>query len=171
MSASLDSKNPDDPEKPLFIFHRRYLKDASFESYGVPTDHTTEPIIAINTKVSGSMGDNLVEVVLSVMVTAEYDFAIKFIAEIDYAGLFAVETANEDDAVWFIYVTAPELLFVHGQRIIADLVRDGGFPQLQLAAPDFATAWKIKAASRPDIDLDLDLSQDTILPTVSTQPP
>ncbi len=109
----------------VFKFHSRYLKDASFENYGAPLQTENEPEININTQVSGVSSDNL----------------------------FEITSVAEDELYWFLYVTAPDLLFVHAQRVIADLIRDGGFPNLSLATPDFATIWKLKSNDPKNADL------------------
>ena len=86
-----------------------------------------EPEITINTRVGGSVAENLYEIELRVMVTCETNLKIQFIAEVTYAGLFEVNSADEDQMAHFIYIVAPELLFVHAQRVIMDMARDGGF--------------------------------------------
>lgn len=140
-------------QQPLFQFHSRYLKDSSFERHNPPSEQ--EPEITINTKVGGSVTDNLYEIELRVMVTCEVNLKIQFIAEVTYAGLFEVQSADEDQMAHFIYIAAPELLFVHAQRVMMDMVRDGGFPALSLATPDFESAWRLEAANQQHIELDL----------------
>ena len=145
-------------QQPLFRFHSRYLKDSSFERHNPPSEQ--DPEITINTKVGGSVADNLYEIELRVMVTCEANLKIQFIAEVTYAGLFEAQSADEDQMTHFIYIAAPEMLFVHAQRVMMDMARDGGFPALSLATPDFETAWKLKAADTENISLDLPAKQE-----------
>ena len=145
-------------QQPLFQFHSRYLKDSSFERHNPPSEQ--EPEITINTKVGGSVADNLYEIELRVMVTCEANLKIQFIAEVTYAGLFEVQSADEDQMIHFIYIAAPEMLFVHAQRVMMDMARDGGFPALSLATPDFETAWRLKAVDMENVNLDLPAEQE-----------
>lgn len=149
-------KPPHTPKpKPVFKFHSRYLKDVSLENHDTPLTTDTPPKTDIGVRVGGRAADALYEIELVTTVKATVDSHIQFLAEVTYAGLFEIIDVDVDQSSRFLYVEAPEILFVHAQRIIADLVRDGGFPALSLATPDFHTAWKLKAGQTGNVQMEI----------------
>jgi len=151
----MDETLSSETSKPLFRLHSRYLKDASFENFSAPRIDLREPNISVDVQVGGQQSDNLFEIVTDITVTATLARNVQFVAEVSYAGLVEVSHASVDDAVWFIYVETPALLFVHAQRVIADLARDGGFPALSLATPNFEQIWKLKARQMTNVTMEI----------------
>src|SRR3546814_7122362 len=60
-----------------------------------------------------------------------------FVIELQYAGLFGIRNVPEDQLQHFFLAEAPRILFPFARRVVADAVRDGGFPPLLLEPIDF----------------------------------
>ena len=118
----------------------RYLLDLSFENPGAPGSFSvTDPEIGIDVQLNGrqSQDQNLHEIVLTLTVTARHDSMVLWLAEVSYVGLFEIPDVEEAAGRRFLFVEAPALLFPWADRIIADVVRDGGLSTLNLSPPDF----------------------------------
>jgi preprotein translocase subunit SecB len=122
----------------------QYVKDLSFENPNAPAVYQWQgqPQIDVQFNINvDAVGDDAHEVVLLVRVKAAAADKTAFQVEIAYAGLFAVRNVAEDDLRPFMLAEAPRLLFPFARRVIADTVRDGGFPQLMLDPIDFAALY------------------------------
>ena len=84
-----------------------------------------------------SVGDNLYEVTLKIDVTSKTDQGTSFVIDLKYAGLFGVRNVPDDQLQPFFLAEAPRILFPFARRVVADAVRDGGFPPLLLEPIDF----------------------------------
>lgn len=60
-----------------------------------------------------------------------------FLLELSYGGVFLVENVPEDRIHPFLLIECPKVLFPFIRRIVSDVTRDGGFPQLNLDMVDF----------------------------------
>jgi preprotein translocase subunit SecB len=78
---------------------------------------------------------------LKVEVRAQADEGTTFQIELLYAGLFGIRNVSEEQLHPFLYAEAPRLLFPFARRVIADVVRDGGFPPLVLDPIDFGAMY------------------------------
>ena len=56
--------------------------------------------------------------------------------------MFAVSGFSDEDHQKALMIECPRLLFPFARRVIADTVRDGGFPQLMLGAIDFVQLYR-----------------------------
>ena len=120
------------------MLHSRYIKDFSFENPGAPYAlGRTDPRIDVTVEVDGEQRKALHEVVLAFTVTASFENEIIFLIDLKYAGLFEILNLEGNARTHFIFVEAPRMLFPFIERIIADVVRDGGMMPLNLTPPDF----------------------------------
>ena len=65
--------------------------------------------------------------------------------ELLYAGLFAIRNVPEEQLHPFLFAEAPRLLFPFARRVIADVIRDGGFPPLLIDPIDFGAMYLAQA--------------------------
>lgn len=118
----------------------QYVKDLSFENPSSPAVYqwqsTPQLDVQFNIGADG-VGEGLFEVVLKIDVTSKSDEGTAFIVDLKYAGLFGVRNVPEDQLQPFFLAEAPRILFPFARRVIADCVRDGGFPPLLLEPIDF----------------------------------
>ena len=118
----------------------QYAKDLSFENPNAPAVYQWQgqPQIDVQFNINAStVGDDVHEVVIHINVVAKAADKIAFQVELDYAGLFALRNIPEDQLQPFLLAEAPRLLFPFARRLVADVVRDGGFPPLMLEPIDF----------------------------------
>lgn len=118
----------------------QYVKDLSFENPNAPASlqSTEAPRIEVNVAVNAKRaGDNVFEVELKISAKATAGDTTAFVIEVLYAGLFALTNVPDDALEPFLIIEAPRIIFPFARRIVADSVRDGGFPPLMLDPIDF----------------------------------
>jgi preprotein translocase subunit SecB len=133
----------------------QYVKDLSFENPNAPGiyQNTNAPQIDVQFNIGASqVGDEVHEVVLKIDVKAEVDGQVAFIVDFSYAGLFGLRNVPAEAVQPFLLGEAPRLLFPFARRIIADAIRDGGYPPLMLEPIDFNGLYIQQAAARAQGD-------------------
>lgn len=118
----------------------QYVKDLSFENPSSPGIYQsqTAPRIDVQFNIGATqVGDDVHEVVLKIDARSDAGDQVAFVVELAYAGLFALNNIPEDQVQPFLLGEAPRILFPFARRILADAVRDGGFPPLMLEPIDF----------------------------------
>jgi preprotein translocase subunit SecB len=119
----------------------QYVKDLSFENPNAPASLQMQgqPKIEINVNVNARAGgQDMYEVELKIDASARApDNGLAFQVELLYAGLFRLTGAPQEAIEPFLVVEAPRILFPFARRVVADAVRDGGFPPLMLEPIDF----------------------------------
>jgi preprotein translocase subunit SecB len=119
----------------------QYVKDLSFESPGAPQTLQgpgENPQLQVGVNVNaGPRGEDVYEVVLNFEAHAKSDAGVIYNVELAYAGLFRLSNIPEDMLQPLLFVDCPTLLFPFVRRVLADVVRDGGFPPLMLDPIDF----------------------------------
>ncbi len=129
----------------------QYVKDVSFENPNAPAvfQWQGQPHIDVGFSINAStVGDEVHEVVLHVEVKARSADRTAFQIELAYAGLFGIRNVPEADMQPFLLAEAPRILFPFARRVVADLVRDGGFPPLLLEPIDFAALYAQQAEAQ-----------------------
>ena len=120
----------------------QYVKDLSFENPNAPAvfQWQGQPQIDVNFNIGNTqVGDDVHEVSLKVNVLAKSADKTVFQVELVYAGLFGIRNIPEDQMAPILLAQAPTMLFPFARRILANAVRDGGFPPLMLDPIDFGT--------------------------------
>ncbi len=126
----------------------QYVKDLSFENPNAPAVYQWQgqPQIDIQFNIaSGQVGEDAYEVILKVEAKAVAADKVAFQVELSYAGLFALRNIPEDQLQPFLLAEAPRILFPFARRVLADAVRDGGFPPLLLEPIDFGQLYVAQA--------------------------
>jgi preprotein translocase subunit SecB len=119
----------------------QYVKDLSFENPNAPGifQNPTAPAIDVQFNIgTAQVGEEAHEVLLKIDVKADADGQTAFIVDLTYAGLFGLRNVPAEAIQPFLLGEAPRLLFPFARRVLADCVRDGGFPPLLLEPIDFA---------------------------------
>ena len=127
---------------PMLSVLAQYTKDQSFENPNAPDSlrsGLSAPEIQINIEIGRQMleGDNI-EVTLMLKAEAKRGDKIAFIAELEYAGLFAFAGVSAEEIQPLIMIECPRLLFPFSRQIMAEMTQNGGFPPIMLEPPDFA---------------------------------
>lgn len=133
----------------------QYTKDLSFENPNAPASlqMQSQPKIEIHVNVHArSGGEDMYEVELKIDASARNVEAdqLAFKLELVYAGLFRLTGAPQEAIEPFLIVEAPRILFPFARRVVADAVRDGGFPPLMLDNIDFGGLYLQQLEARGD---------------------
>jgi preprotein translocase subunit SecB len=118
----------------------QYVKDMSFENPNAPNVYnwTEQPRLDVQFNIgTQQVAEDMHESALKIEVTAETGQGVAFKLELLYGGLFGMRNVPDESVQPFLLAEAPRLLFPFARRIVADAVRDGGFPPLVLEPIDF----------------------------------
>ena len=118
----------------------QYVKDFSFENPNAPAayQYVSAPQIDVQFNIGTQpVGDNLHETAIKIDISCRHDEGQAYVIDLTYAGLFGVRNVPDDQSHAFLLAEAPRILFPFARRVIADAVRDGGFPPLLLEPIDF----------------------------------
>lgn len=127
----------------------QYTKDLSFESPNAPNISLPQgqaPALNVQINVNArplSNTDYVVE--LAIEGKAEFEQKVLFAVELVYGGVFRIQNVPEESIHPVVLIECPRLLFPFARQIIADTVRDGGFPPLMLDPVDFAALYRQRA--------------------------
>ncbi len=131
---------------PMLSILAQYTKDQSFENPHAPESLRSgleAPAININIEIGRQMmDDDNVEVTLMLRAEARRGENVAFIAELEYAGLFAFQGINVEQIQPMILIECPRLLFPFARQIMAEMTQNGGFPPIMLEPPDFAAMFR-----------------------------
>jgi preprotein translocase subunit SecB len=71
---------------------------------------------------------------------------VLFAFELTYSGVFRVQNIPQDQLHPVIMIECPRLLFPFARQIVADAVRNGGFPPLYIDPIDFVALYRQRAS-------------------------
>ena len=143
LGASPENGFGDEPMPQVAII-TQYVKDLSFENPNAPASLQVQgqPRIDVNVGVNArKAADDVYEVELKISAKADTDSGAAFMVELLYAGLFGLKNVPDEAIEPFCIIEGPRILFPFARRIIADAVRDGGFPPLLLDPIDFGALY------------------------------
>ena len=127
----------------------QYTKDLSFENPNAPRSlqpQESGPQINIQVNVNAKQ---IAEVDFEVELTLEGDAKIAgevlFAFELTYAGIFRMRNIPQDQLHPAVMIECPRLLFPFARQIVAEAVRNGGFPPLYIDPIDFVGLYRQKA--------------------------
>jgi len=129
----------------------QYVKDFSIETPNAPAIYQNQQGPAIDGQcniASSQVGEEVFEIVLRIEVKAETNGTVAFLVDLSYAGLFGLRNIPEEHIQPFLLGEAPRLLFPFARRVLADAVRDGGFPPLLLEPIDFTQLYMQQAEAQ-----------------------
>jgi preprotein translocase subunit SecB len=127
----------------------QYVKDLSFENPNAPAvfQWQSQPQIDVQFNIGAQkVADEIHEVALRIEVAAKAEEGTAFAVDCLYAGLFAIRNLPDEQLQPFLLAEAPRILFPFARQVVADSVRNGGFPPLLLDPIDFATLYMQRQA-------------------------
>jgi len=133
---------------PQIALISQYVKDLSFENPNAPAVYQwqDQPQIDVQFNIGADkVGEEVVEVSLKIEVKAIAPQGTAFAVELLYAALFGMRNVPEEQLQPFMLAEAPRLLFPFARRVLADAIRDGGFPPLLLDPIDFGSLYEQQA--------------------------
>ena len=123
------------PKQPQMRVLGQFIRDMSFENImaqkGAPADVQPDVQVQVNLDAKAKDGD-----------------ATLFVLEIDYVGIFQVESVPEEQMHPYLLIECPRMIFPFLRRIVSDVTRDGGFPPLNLENIDFLSLYRNEVARR-----------------------
>lgn len=123
-----------------FAIQRIYVKDLSFEAPGVPAAFSQEwkPEVNVNLNTATQdLGNDHVEQVLTITVTAKQDDKTLYLAEVHQAAIFFIKGIPQEELGPLLGVYCPNILFPYARETLSDLITRGSFPQFVLAPVNF----------------------------------
>jgi preprotein translocase subunit SecB len=128
----------------------QYAKDFSFENPNAPRSLTQQPQgpqIGIQVNVNAKqLAETDFEVDLQLEGDAKVGNDVLFKFELTYSGVFRVRNIPKEQLHPVIMIECPRLLFPFARQMVADAVRNGGFPPLYIDPIDFVGLYRQKAA-------------------------
>jgi len=145
-AAKAEAEAQAQQQGPMLSVLAQYTKDQSFENPNAPDSLRSglaAPEIQIGIEIGRQMleGDN-VEVTLMLKAEARREGQVAFIAELEYAGLFAFQGVGVEEIQPLILIECPRLLFPFARQIMAEMTQNGGYPPIMLGPPDFAAMFR-----------------------------
>lgn len=144
--ATQQDGNPQNQAPSLNVL-AQYIKDLSFENPNAPRSLTapqSQPDINIQINVNATKPQPTgeVEVELKVEGSAKVKGDTLFAFDLNYAGVFRIVNVPEQSLPPVVLIECPRLLFPFARQIIADAVRNGGFPPLMIDPVDFVALYQ-----------------------------
>ena len=128
----------------------QYIKDLSFESPNAPhslTQQSGPPQISVHVDVGvRKLAESDYEVDLKLNVDAKSEDKQLFIVELVYSGIFRLANIPQESLQPVLLIECPRQIFPFARRIVADVVRDGGFPPLMIDPIDFSGLYRQQMA-------------------------
>ena len=128
----------------------QYVKDMSFENPNAPGIYQVQgqPKLDVQFNIGATtVGDGVHEVVLKIEARADIEGQALYLIELSYAGLFGLRNIPDEHLQPVLLAEAPRIIFPVARRVLADAVRDGGFPPLMLEPIDFGALYMQQAAA------------------------
>lgn len=140
---------PGAPQPQLNVL-AQYIKDFSFENPNAPKSlqsQQQQPAINIQINVNANgVSPTDYEVVLKLEGKAEIGPTVLFLFDLTFAGIFRIQNIPQDSIHPVLMIECPRLLFPFAREIIANSVRNGGFPPLLLDPVDFVGLYRQRMA-------------------------
>lgn len=133
------------PQMPQVKILAHFVRDLSFENVGViqGTPAQGQPDISVAVHLDGgSIGQGNYQLNMKITARATAAEKTRFLVELDYGGVFAIQNAPESHIHPLLFIECPRLLWPFARRVVADVTRDGGYPSLMLESIDFATLYR-----------------------------
>ena len=128
----------------------QYTKDFSFENPNAPRSLTPQeqgPQISIQVNVNAKqLAETDFEVDLTLEGDAKTADDVLFKFELTYSGVFRIRNVPQDQLHPVVMIECPRLLFPFARQMVAEAVRNGGFPPLYIDPIDFVGLYRQKAA-------------------------
>ena len=128
----------------------QYIKDLSFESPAMPQalfSLKQAPDIKISVDVKAAKADDkdhyTVDLELKIQADTTEDKKTLFLCELVYGGLVTLK-APQSHLEPLLLVEIPHLLFPYARAIVGNLVREAGFPSLQINPIDFLSLYRAR---------------------------
>ena len=138
---NLDGPQPNGADTmPAAGIIQQYIKDLSVENPNAPESFQWQdpPQIDVQFNIGArELNPEVSEIELKIAVTSKCQAGTAFIIDLSYCALIGMRNMEDTHKHAFTYAEAPRIVFPFARRVIADAVRDAGFPPLLLEPVDF----------------------------------
>ena len=128
----------------------QYAKDFSFENPNAPRSLQAQegsPQINLQVNVTAKqLAETDFEVDLTLEGNAKVTEEVLFAFELTYSGVFRIQNIPQEQIHPVVMIECPRLLFPFARQIVAEAVRNGGFPPLYIDPIDFVGLYQQRAA-------------------------
>lgn len=134
----------------------QFIRDMSFENIvaqkGITGDLTPDVNVQVSLDGKKRPTDNQYEVITKYTITAKNKAGdtTLFLMELEYGGIFHVENVPDEQMHPFLMIECPRMLFPFARRIVHDIIRDGGFPPLNLDNIDWMSLYRQNLARQTE---------------------
>jgi len=134
----------------------QFVRDLSFENIvsqkGITGDITPDVSVQVSLDAKKRPDDHQFEVISKYNITAKNKAgdATLFVMELEYGGVFHIENVPDDQMHPFLMIECPRMLFPFARRIVHDVIRDGGFPPLNLDNIDWMNLYRQNLAQQAE---------------------
>ena len=138
--SNLDLSPNGEDTGPIAGIISQYVKDLSVENPNAPDSYQWQdaPQVDIQFNIAARpVNEEVQEVELKITLNAKCEAGTAYIVELAYCGLAAMRNLPPEQAHAFIFAEVPRILFPFARRVVADAVRDAGFPPIMLEPIDF----------------------------------
>jgi preprotein translocase subunit SecB len=143
---------PSPEQMPSLNALAQYAKDFSFENPNAPRSLAPQqqgPTINIQVNVNAKqLAETDFEVDLKLEGNGKVGNEVLFAFDLTYGGVFRARNIPAEQIHPVIMIECPRLLFPFARQIVADAVRNGGFPPLYIDPIDFVALYRQKAAEQ-----------------------
>jgi preprotein translocase subunit SecB len=151
-----DPVTPPAPKQPQLILQKIYLKDVSLESpMGIKAfQQEWKPNLTHHLQTTFKrINDTQCEVILTITLNAALGEPEKqetaFIVEVQQAGLFKIQTLDENTVKQLVNVACPTILFPYLREAVDSLLVKAGFPALAIPPINFETLYQQALQEKP----------------------
>lgn len=145
-AAAAPEAAPQVTGEPMLTVLAQYTRDMSFENPNAPDSLKSgqaQPEVSIDLRIGRQISDdNTIEISILVKAHAVRGDQTVFLAELDYAGLFAIKNVGMEQMQPLMMIECPRILFPYARKILADMTQDGGHLPIMLDMPDFASMYR-----------------------------
>jgi preprotein translocase subunit SecB len=145
-TADATDAAPQATGEPMLTVLAQYTRDMSFENPNAPASLKSgqaQPEVSIDLRIGRQISDdNTIEISILVKAHAMRGDQTVFLAELDYAGLFAIKNVGLEQMQPLMMIECPRLLFPYARKILADMTQDGGHLPIMMDMPDFASMYR-----------------------------
>lgn len=149
-----NTNNSNEEQAVTLQINSQYIKDLSLEAPGMPQvllSMKQAPDIKISVDVKAAKADEqdhyTVDLEIKVHATKTEDQKALFLCELVYGGLVTLK-APQSHIDPLLLIEIPHLLFPYARALIATLIREAGFPALQINPIDFAALYRARLSQQ-----------------------
>ena len=126
----------------------QFIKDMSFENVlaqkGLTVDSAPEISVQVSLDAKKRAADNQYDVTSKYVVTAKKTGTDEtmFLLELQYTGVFLIENVPQEQLHAFLLIECPRQVSPFARRFVHDVIREGGFPPLNLDNIDWVALYR-----------------------------